>query len=156
MHDIGSAPFPESRAKPGDPLTIYRGLSGPPGPKPRKSPKKVSRKSLKSLEIVLDKVPKRLSETFSRLLGVPETLYRIFRGLGPEIRETAVNGQRVPNANNIPPENNVGPNHSMTLPQWQPQNQQIHPIETNMQLQLQPHRQDKLQEGLGQGLPAKP
>ena len=55
----------------GNPLTIYRGLSGPPGPKPRKSLKKVSRgrspgtprESGKSLE----KVWRVLFETFSRL-----------------------------------------------------------------------------------------
>ena len=87
----------------GNPLTIYRGLSGPPGPKPRKSLEKVSRglrpgdprESGKSL----GKVFRDLFETFSRLsrlfrdlfqtLGGSrgrrprETFFRLFRGFGP-------------------------------------------------------------------------
>ena len=70
----------------GNPLTIYRGLSGPPGPKPRKSPKKVCRglwprDPPESLEKVskksgesgksLEKVPRDFFETFSRLSGGP-------------------------------------------------------------------------------------
>ena len=69
-----------------NPLTIYRGLSGSPGPKPPKSLKKVSRglrprdpprvwkKFRKSLES-LEKVSRRSRKTFSRLFpdsrGVP-------------------------------------------------------------------------------------
>ena len=81
----------------GNALTIYRGLSGPPGPKPRKSLKKVSRglrprdpprvwkKPRKSLES-LEKVSKRTLETFSRLsrgpgAGGPGRLFSDFFGV---------------------------------------------------------------------------
>ena len=81
-----------------NPLTIYRGLSGPPGPKPRKSLKKVSPGTPESLEKVskksgesgkrLEKVPKDFFGTFSRLSGSRgrrprETFFRLFRGFGP-------------------------------------------------------------------------
>ena len=66
------------RPNSGNPLTIYRGLSGPPGPKPRKSLKKVSGASgprtpeslerSRSLE-KSRKGPEGLFETFSRLSG---------------------------------------------------------------------------------------
>ena len=55
----------------GNPLTIYTGLSGPPGPKPRKSLKKVSRglrpRAPPCVWNSLEKVFRDLFETFSRL-----------------------------------------------------------------------------------------
>ena len=86
----------------GNPLTICRGLWGPPGPKPRKSLKRVSRglrprepprvwkKSGKSLLGPRRDFSRlsRLFETFSRLSGGPgaggqETFFRLFREFGP-------------------------------------------------------------------------
>ena len=79
----------QQQARLGNPLTIYKGLSGTPGPKPRKGLKKVSRtpeslekvsnKSLKSLE----RVSKRSRKDFSRLF--PACLFSDFFGVsGPD------------------------------------------------------------------------
>ena len=85
-------------------MTIYRGLSGPPGPKPQKSlkkslpgppapgpPKSLEKVSKKSGESgkSLEKVPKDFFETFSRLSGKrasgPGRLFSDFFGVsGPE------------------------------------------------------------------------
>ena len=99
----------------GNPLAIYRGLSAPPGPKPRKSLEKVSRG-----QRVWKKSRKSLCGTFSRLFPGSrdffQTFSRLFRGApGPEApgdffqtfsgfrarraRVTPVNGQRVPKLN---------------------------------------------------------
>ena len=79
----------------GNPLAIYRGLSGPPGPKRRKSLKKVPRESGKSLEKVFSGRFRdffQTLETFSRLFAdsrgprgwrPQETFFRLFRGFGP-------------------------------------------------------------------------
>ena len=94
----------------GKPLAIYRGLSGPPGPKPQKvwkksdppSLEKVSKKSGESGKS-LEKVPKDFFETFSRLsggsgAGGPRETFSDFVGFrARRARETPVNGQQVPN-----------------------------------------------------------
>ena len=69
-----------------NPLTIYRGLSGPPGPKPRENLKKPPGAS-------------GLFETFSRLSRhFRDFFFLIFsRFRARRTRETPVNGQRVPN-----------------------------------------------------------
>ena len=94
----------------GNPLTIYRGLLGPAGPKPRKSRKKVSRGlwlrgpprvwkkvSKKSRESgkSLERSRKDFFETFSRLSG--GDFFQTFSGFrARRAQETPVNGQRVP------------------------------------------------------------
>ena len=103
-----SPPLFDSRKTPiGKPLAIYRGLSGPLGPKPRKSQKKVSgasgprppRESGKSLEKVSrvwKKSRKGPEKTFSRLCPDswggpgPEALgdfFQIFWVGGPTLEE---------------------------------------------------------------------
>ena len=88
-----------------NPLAIYRGLSGRPSPKPRKSLQKVSRglqpqppsresgkvwKKSQESGKSLEKVPKRLCRDFFRL-------FRLFRcSRAGRARETLVNGQRGP------------------------------------------------------------
>ena len=100
-----SQKLPQNILRVGNPLTIYRGLSGTPGPKPRKSLKKVSR-SKKSFgtfsRLFLDSPD--FFETFSRLSGGPgagglrRLFFRLFSGFrARRARETPVNGQRVSN-----------------------------------------------------------
>ena len=74
----------------GNPLTIYRIPSGHPGPKPRKSLKKVSGKSRES-EKRFEKVPRRFFRDFFQSLRGPqgqrplETFFQTFVGsLGPK------------------------------------------------------------------------
>ena len=83
-------------------MAIYRGRSGPPGPKPRKSLKKISRglrargprESGKSLEKVFSGPFRdffQTLETFSRL----SHFFQTFSGFRAQrARETPVNGQR--------------------------------------------------------------
>ena len=102
-----------------NPLTIYRGLSGPPGLKPPKKseksltgprapgpPKSKSRKSLESLE----KASKRFRKDFSRLFPdcrggpgpeAPGDFFSVFFGvLGPEAPRDPCKGSTLFRARN--------------------------------------------------------
>ena len=98
----------------GNPLAIYRGLSGPRPPKPPKKSEEISRGLRPRGPLrVWKKSRKSFSGTFSRLFQTLETFSRLSEGLGPEgvgdffqifsgfrarrARETPVNGRRVPN-----------------------------------------------------------